>query len=89
MKKCWPIDLRNALRDANRENRTGVGFGDDGEPANTMTQGAVPAVACVDVWASTPTIDKNGAPTMRRCTRLGIIERERERGNGRTAVRCA
>ena len=41
----FPIDLRNALRDADREGRTGVGFGDAGEPANTVTQGAVPAVA--------------------------------------------
>ena len=77
--KCYPLDLRNALRDADREGRTGVGFGEAGDPANTVTQGAVPAVACVDVWASTPTIDETGTPTMRRCTRLGVIERERER----------
>lgn len=43
--KCYPIDLRNALRDADREGRTGVGFGADGDPANTVTQGAIPAVA--------------------------------------------
>ena len=60
--KCYPLDLRNALRDADREGRTGVGFGEAGDPANTVTQGAIPAVA-------------------------SIIERER--GNGRTAVRCA
>ena len=77
--KCYPLDLRNALRDADREGRTGVGFGEAGDPANTVTQGAVPAVACVDVGASTPTIDETGTPTMRRCTRLGVIERERER----------
>ena len=77
--EAYPLDLRNALRDADREGRTGVGFGESGDPANTVTQGAVPAVACVDVWASTPTIDETGTPTMRRCTRLGVIERERER----------
>lgn len=76
--EAFPLDLRNALRDADREGRTGVGFGDAGDPANTVTQGAVPAVACVDVWASTPTIDETGAPTMRRCTRLAS-SRERER----------
>lgn len=85
--EVFPLDLRNALRDADREGRTGVGFGEAGDPANTVTQGAVPAVACVDVWASTPTVDETGAPTLRRCTRLGVIERER--GNGRAAVRCA
>jgi hypothetical protein len=37
--------LFNALRDADREGRTGVGFGEAGDPANTVTQGAVPAVA--------------------------------------------
>jgi len=77
--EVFPLDLRNALRDADREGRTGVGFGEAGDPANTVTQGAVPAVACVDVWASIPTIDETGTPTMRRCTRLGVIERERER----------
>lgn len=76
--EVFPLDLRNALRDADREGRTGVGFGEAGDPANTVTQGAVPAVACVDVWSSTPTIAETGAPTMRRCTRLGVIERERE-----------
>ena len=45
--RCWPLDLRNALRDADRESRTGVGFGAEGDPANTVTQGAVPAIACV------------------------------------------
>ena len=43
--EVFPLDLRNALRDADREGRTGVGFGDAGDPANTVTQGAVPAVA--------------------------------------------
>ena len=43
--KCYPLDLRNALRDADREGRTGAGFGEAGDPANTVTQGAVPAVA--------------------------------------------
>ena len=43
--EVFPLDLRNALRDADREGRTGVGFGEAGDPANTVTQGAVPAVA--------------------------------------------
>ena len=43
--EVFPLDLRNALRDADREDRTGVGFGEAGDPANTVTQGAIPAVA--------------------------------------------
>lgn len=45
--EVFPLDLRNALRDADREGRTGVGFGDAGDPANTVTQGAIPAVASI------------------------------------------
>lgn len=45
--EVFPLDLRNALRDADREGRTGVGFGEAGDPANTVTQGAVPAVASI------------------------------------------
>ena len=78
--KCWPLDLRHLQRDSDFS----AGFGRNGDPAYTLTSaqtggGNIPAVACVDVWASTPTIDETGAPTMRRCTRLGVIERERER----------
>ena len=42
--ECIPIDLRNATRDATKENRTGLGIGKNGAPANTLTQGAVPGV---------------------------------------------
>ena len=45
--EVFPLDLRNALRDADREGRTGVGFGEAGDPANTVTQGATPAVASI------------------------------------------
>lgn len=45
--EVFPLDLRNALRDADREGRTGVGFGEAGDPANTVTQGAIPAVASI------------------------------------------
>lgn len=41
---CIPIDLRNATRDPDKEKRTGLGVGEEGAPANTLTQGAVPAV---------------------------------------------
>lgn len=44
----FPLDMRNALRDPSRESRTGVGFGSDGDPANTLTSESVPAVAPIN-----------------------------------------
>jgi DNA (cytosine-5)-methyltransferase 1 len=44
----FPLDMRNALRDPSREGRTGVGFGSDGDPANTLTSESVPAVAPIN-----------------------------------------
>jgi len=46
--ECIPLDLRNATRDADRENRTGLGIGKEGSPANTLTAGAVPGVFYVE-----------------------------------------
>ncbi len=46
-KECYPLDLRNATRDPEKQdavNRQGVGVGADGEPANTLTAAAVPGV---------------------------------------------
>ena len=91
----FPIDLRNALRDADREGRTGVGFGDAGEPANTVTQGAVPAVAFAQNQRNeVRQMDVVGAlaaePGMKQTAYIAQErERERERENGRSAVRCA
>lgn len=44
-----PLDLRNALRDPSREKRTGAGFGEPGDPANTLTSESVPGVAPLDL----------------------------------------
>ncbi len=46
-KECYPLDLRNATRDPEKRdslNRQGVGVGEDGDPANTLTAAAVPGV---------------------------------------------
>ena len=46
-KECYPLDLRNATRDPEKLdslNRQGVGVGEDGDPANTLTAAAVPGV---------------------------------------------
>ena len=45
---CIPIDLRNALRDAEKhdeQNRQGCGVGVHGEPCSTLTKEFVPGVA--------------------------------------------
>lgn len=44
----YPLDLRNALRDPEKhdeQNRQGVGVGEEGEPAHTVTGAAVHGVA--------------------------------------------
>lgn len=45
----FALDLRNALRDPSREKRTGAGFGEPGDPANTLTSESVPGVAPLDL----------------------------------------
>ena len=50
--ECVPLDLRNATRDPNKkdkQNRQGVGVGEDGAPMNTITSASVPGVG----WQST------------------------------------
>ena len=45
----FPLDMRNALRDPSREKRTGAGFWEPGDPANTLTSESVPGVAPLDL----------------------------------------
>jgi DNA (cytosine-5)-methyltransferase 1 len=50
---AYPLDLRNALRDPNKQdeqNRQGVGTGEDGDPAPTLTKAHVHGVAVA--WTS-------------------------------------
>jgi len=51
---AFPIDGRNAMRDADKHdemNRQGMGVGDTGDPSHTVTSACVHAVACPTLTA--------------------------------------
>ena len=53
MAVVYPIDLRNALRDADKkdaQNRQGLGVGEDGDPSPTITNTFTPGVVAVDTY---------------------------------------
>ena len=50
---AYPLDLRNATRDADKldaQNRQGLGVGNEGDPSPTITNAFVPGVAAVDFY---------------------------------------
>jgi len=52
----YPLDLRNATRDADKldeQNRQGLGVGNEGDPSPTITNAFVPGVVAVDTYNQT------------------------------------
>jgi site-specific DNA-cytosine methylase len=56
MAVAFPLDLRNATRDADKldeQNRQGLGVGNEGDPSPTITNAFVPGVVAVDTYNQT------------------------------------
>jgi site-specific DNA-cytosine methylase len=56
MAVAFPLDLRNATRDADKldkQNRQGLGVGNEGDPSPTITNAFVPGVVAFDTFNQT------------------------------------